>query len=141
MRSPITGMNNHAHLILAIDDDVDDLSLLLDALTAVDSTCTVMTAHNGAQALAKLEQMKGEGRLPCLIVLDVNMPVMDGRQTLYAIKKDEGLKHIPLIVFSTSTSPLDVVFFEGAGALYQSKPLQFGELLGVAQRFLDYCKG
>lgn len=132
-------MDKHVHTLLAIDDDVDDLSLLHDALRAIDRSSTLLTAPNGALGLQKLEQMKRDDQLPCIIVLDVNMPVMDGRKTYEAIRSDEVLSTIPLVVFSTSASPLDKIYFEHKGANYLIKPVQYEELLKTAQRFLEYC--
>lgn len=133
-------MNKHAHTILAIDDDVDDLSILKDAINSVEPASILLTAPNGAVGLEKLQQLKAEEGLPCLIVLDINMPVMDGRKTYTAIKEDEVLKDIPLVVFSTSTSPLDKIYFEKMGAEYVTKPVQFNQLLEVAKQFLDRCQ-
>ena len=133
-------MNKHAHYILAIDDDVDDLSILQDAINVVDPGASLLTAPNGAVGLEQLQQLKAEDKLPCLIVLDINMPVMDGRKTYTAIKEDEVLRDIPLVVFSTSTSPLDKIYFEKMGAEYITKPVQFKQLLEVAKHFLDHCQ-
>lgn len=133
-------MNKHVHTILAIDDDIDDLYILHDALKAIDSEVSLLTAQNGLQGLQKLEGLKEEGALPCLIVLDVNMPVLDGRQTYEALRSNSALQDIPVVVFSTSTSPADKSHFEGFGTEYITKPVQFNQLLQVAQRFLGYCK-
>lgn len=133
-------MNKHTHTIFAIDDDVDDLSILKEAIKAADCDCTLITAPNGAEGLKLLEQLKMQGKLPCLIVLDVNMPVMDGRKTYVAIRGDETLQNIPLVVFSTSSSSLDKTYFQAMGAEYITKPVQFNQLLQVAQQFLHYCK-
>jgi CheY-like chemotaxis protein len=130
----------HPHTILAIDDDTDDLSILRDALEAADPDAILLTAPNGAAGLQKLEELKQEGNLPCLVVLDINMPVMDGRKAYAAIKEDKALQAIPLVVFSTSTSPLDKTYFQARGAEYMTKPVQYEQLLITAKRFLDYCK-
>lgn len=133
-------MKPHKHTILVIDDDVDDLSILQEAIREVDPGATVLTAQNGAVGLEKLEQLKADGNLPCLIVLDLNMPVMDGRKTYDAIREDQLFQGIPLVMFSTSHSPLDKTYFEQKKTEYITKPVQFNELLQVARRFLDICK-
>jgi CheY-like chemotaxis protein len=130
----------HCHTILAIDDDQDDLAVLQEALGDVDEQCRVVTAGNGVAGLGRLEQMKKEGVLPCLILLDINMPVMDGRETFYAIKRDAALKHIPVVVFSTSSDELDKVFFSGKATSYVVKPDHYTEFLQVARQFLTYCQ-
>lgn len=133
-------MNKHTHTILAIDDDVDDLSILKEAIYAADPATVLLTAPNGVAGLEQLRRMKAEGNLPCLVVLDINMPVMDGRKTYAAIKSEETLRYLPLVVFSTSTSPLDRTYFMGKGAEYMTKPVQYNQLLEVAKKFLSYCK-
>lgn len=133
-------MNPHHHTILVIDDDVDDLSILQEAIKAIDTTTTLFTAPNGVVGLEQLQKMKSEGRIPCLIVLDVNMPVMDGRKTYNAIQSEESFRDIPLVVFSTSTSPLDRTYFMSKGAEYITKPVQYNQLLEVARKLLGYCK-
>lgn len=133
-------MNQHTRTILAIDDDVDDLSLLKEAIKAADPATLLLTAPNGAAGLEQLRKMKAEGNLPCLVVLDINMPVMDGRKTYAAIKNEESLRDLPLVVFSTSTSPLDKTYFVNKGAEYMTKPVQYHQLLQVAKKFLNYCK-
>lgn len=130
---------SHLHTILAIDDDPEDLFILKDALESVDAQCNLQTAGNGALGLNRLQEMKEVGTLPCLIVLDINMPVMDGRETFYAIKRDADLKHIPIVVFSTSSSELDKIFFSGKATGYITKPSHFDQLLEVARQFLSYC--
>lgn len=130
---------NHSHTVLAIDDDEEDLAILQSALGAVDGQCTLVTAGNGVAGLGRLEEMNKEGVLPCLILLDINMPVMDGRETFYAIRRNAAYKHIPVVVFSTSSDELDKVFFSGKATSYVVKPSQYDQLLQVARRFLGYC--
>lgn len=130
---------SHCHTILAIDDDQDDLAILQEALGDVDGQCRVVTAGNGVAGISRLKEMKKEGELPCLILLDINMPVMDGRETFYAIKRDANLRHIPVVVFSTSSDELDKVFFSGKATSYVVKPDHYTQFLQVARQFLDYC--
>jgi CheY-like chemotaxis protein len=131
---------SHAHTILAIDDDPDDLGILNDALCAFDPDCVVVTAQNGAHGLKVLEELKANNNLPCLIVLDINMPVMDGRQTFSALKHDEALRDIPIVIFSTSSNAMDKAFFAGKATEYMVKPVNYNDFLMAAQRFLQHCK-
>ena len=131
---------SHRHTILAIDDDQDDLTFLEEALGAVDDQCTLVTAGNGVVGMGRLREMKTAGALPCLIVLDINMPVMNGRETYYAIRRDAVLKDIPIVVFSTSSDELDKVFFSGKATGYVVKPSQYDQILQVARQFLSYCR-
>lgn len=98
--------------VLLIDDDEDDLRMLEDALKLIDSNHQIIEAKDGMEGLQKLMQLKNKNTLPCLIVLDINMPRIDGRQTFVSIKADETLSKIPVVIFSTSSSLFDRTFFE-----------------------------
>lgn len=125
--------------ILYIDDDVDDLQLLQEALASVNANCQIVEAHDGVEGLDRLHQMRDEGGLPCLIVLDINMPRLDGRKTFQLIRANEQLAHIPVVIFSTSNSELDKMFFKGKDVEYITKPIRFSNLVSIATRLLEYC--
>ena len=129
----------HHHIILCIDDDLDDVTLLQEALQSLDPEHLIITAQNGTTGLEKLRGLKEAGTLPCLIVLDLNMPVMDGRQTFAAIRKDQAFASVPVVIFSTSESALDRMFFSGKNCVYLAKPLSYPDLLETARRFLNIC--
>ena len=86
------------HLLL-VDDDEDDRDFFLSVLDSIDSSLTCDTAENGSVALQYLSQQHAR---PDVIFLDLNMPVMNGKQFLTEVKKRDGLKDIPVIVLSTS---------------------------------------
>src|SRR5215213_9195112 len=98
--------------VLLVDDDKDDFEMLQEALKTIDGNHKIIEAGNGEEGMVKLKSLMKQGELPCLIVLDINMPKMDGRQTFLAIKSDDTLSKIPVVIFSTSTSLLDRTFFE-----------------------------
>ncbi len=128
------------HTILCVDDDVDDLHLLQKAINTINAKYTIKEAYNGVEALELLRQMKEQGALPALIVLDINMPKMDGRETFQAIKNDEQLSHIPIVIFSTSSSVLDRIFFHKKNVEYITKPIHFDTLLSIADKLLSLIK-
>jgi CheY-like chemotaxis protein len=130
---------NNPYILLA-DDDIDDLSLLSEVLHKVDTTYIIVQANNGEDALLKLNEMKKYGNLPCLIVLDVNMPKLDGKQTLVAIQSDPELSFIPVVVFTTSNSEVDKLFFQKKNVEMITKPVEFQTLYDVAVKMLEYCK-
>jgi CheY-like chemotaxis protein len=125
--------------ILYVDDDEDDLEMLKDAIIAIDSSYQIVKASNGEDGLLQLLEMKQEKKLPCLIVLDINMPRLDGRQTFQRIKADETLSNIPIVIFSTSSNKMDKMFFAGKNIEYITKPIQFDHLQQVAQKLLSFC--
>jgi len=125
--------------VLLIDDDKDDLELLQQALVDLHVDHKIIEAHDGVEGLKLLRQLVQKRELPCLIVLDINMPRMDGRQTLIRIKSDKTLSGIPVVIFSTSSSVLDKTFFEKYDTAYFVKPINFQELKNTASRLIHIC--
>ena len=122
-----------------VDDDADDLLLIHDVLKDISGGYIIEEAHNGREALETLEKCLQEGALPCLIVLDINMPVMDGKETLVQIRRTEGLKDIPVVIFTTSKSELDKMFFQQYNVEMVTKPPSYSELEKVVRRLLLSC--
>lgn len=125
--------------VLVVDDDPDDRDMLQSALKDVDVSHHLIEANNGVEALMKLEELSKQGKLPCLVVLDVNMPKMDGRETFLAIRNNKKLSKIPIVIFSTSDSLLDKTFFQRHDTAYFVKPVNFTELRKTASRLIGIC--
>ncbi|HEX3767072.1 MAG TPA: response regulator, partial [Puia sp.] len=96
-----------ARIVLCVDDDPDDRELIRNAIFRVDPSYTVAHATNGKEALQFLHRAT-ETDLPCLVILDINMPVMDGKQTLAEIKRHDKWNEVPVVMFSTSAHPSDL---------------------------------
>ncbi len=126
--------------ILYIDDDQDDIEMLQRALEIIDSSYQLQVANDGQKGLELLAILKQQGRLPRLIVLDINMPRMDGKMTFMNIKADSELAAIPLVIFSTSNSAMDKLFFQNKQVEYITKPVSFDHLVAVAKRLLKYVE-
>ncbi len=94
--------------IFLIDDDPDDREIFEEILAEEHPLIEFQQAENGAAAFEKLRS--GRFTKPDLIFLDLNMPVMDGRTFLRLIKKETALQHIPVIIYSTSSSEIDKKF-------------------------------
>ena len=93
-------------IVLYADDDMDDKLWVTDACKAIDSTLEMRFLENGKNVFSYLEHAK-ESEYPSLIVLDLNMPEMDGRQTLKAVKSHPHYKDIPVAIVTTSSNPID----------------------------------
>lgn len=130
---------NQPRTILCIDDDADDLQLLQEAMNTIDPDCTIIKAFDGIHGITILLEMKSKNTLPCLIVMDINMPKLDGKQTFMKLQADNVLSAIPTVVFSTSSSPIDKFFFQSRGAAFITKPIRFEQLLDTASQLLTYC--
>jgi CheY-like chemotaxis protein len=130
---------DHKHTILYAEDDLDDLFMIRQAFEQFDGTTQIVNATNGFEALEQLNEAKAEKNLPCLIILDINMPGMNGREALIRIRQSEDFKNIPVVLFTTSSSELDKVFAKKWGAEFITKPLIFSELEALAKRFVALC--
>jgi DNA-binding response OmpR family regulator len=112
--------------LLLIDDDEDDHEFFLEALKEIDSSITCICLFDGENALRILKE--NERELPDLIILDTNLPKLNGRQILAALKNDEQLKGIPVIMCSTFFSDKEDEELTKLGAVhYLVKPSKFEE--------------
>src|SRR5688500_8259552 len=91
--------------ILCVDDDEDDLSFVRDVIQSQHHDFTIEEASNGLDAINFLDRSVKKQQLPCLIIMDINMPKMDGRQTISRIKEKPELEPVPIVIFSTSANP------------------------------------
>lgn len=127
-------------LIVCLDDDPDDRDLLMSAIKDVDSSYKVINGDNGIKGMYILEQLKQIGQIPCLIILDLNMPLMDGTQTLAEIKKDADLHDIPVVVFTTSAMEKENTVFSSQNVPVVIKPIKYGSIVEQVRELLSYCQ-
>jgi CheY-like chemotaxis protein len=126
--------------ILLIDDDIDDVLLLKEALLSINNNCSVLTALDGSKALAGLKEARdGNRTLPNLVVLDISMPIMDGRQLLAILKNEEKLKDLPIVVLTTSSNISDINYCKQFGIELITKPFELSQLYTIAEKLLSYC--
>jgi CheY-like chemotaxis protein len=126
--------------ILIVEDDIEDRELITEAFASINAHFILKLFANGRKALEYLSTCPKE-QLPCLIVLDYNMPEMTGGEVLAGIGKDERLEHIPRIILSTAGQPefIEECMENGAHA-YKIKPSSFSGLVTVAREMLEICK-
>jgi CheY-like chemotaxis protein len=128
-----------SHKILYIDDDQDDFNLLHEAFSSIAPAYEIIGAKDGMDGLELLEQFHGKEELPCLVILDLNMPRMDGKETFIALKKHPLLQSIPVVIFSTSNNQMDKIFFENKHVEYMVKPIKLNDLQETAKKMLSLC--
>ena len=127
--------------ILVVEDSDEDFDTLCDAAAKAGVTRMIHRVLSGGDCLAML---RGEGDaalplLPALILMDLNSHGVDGREALVAIKTDDGSKHIPLVVLTTSANPKDVAFCFQAGAnAYHVKAVRHDQYLLLLGSLLRY---
>lgn len=134
---------NRRGAILMADDDPEDRELTRKALSAASVDFDFHTVGNGEELLAYLRRPRRgktrSPRWPDLILLDLNMPVMDGREALAEIKNDDDLRRIPIIVLTTSDADSDVIHSYELGAnSYLTKPGTFQELVQMVKQVEQY---
>lgn len=117
------------HQILIVDDDADDREIIRDAFMSSVEEQEYVFIENGDKLLEYLENATNGGA-PSLIMLDLNMPGKDGRETLKELKTNGRFQHIPTIVFTTSSSQRDrqMVYELGANC-FITKPDTFNKLI------------
>lgn len=125
--------------ILLGEDDPDDQELLTEVFAAIDNSFILFFVNNGQEVLSALEKLK-DGHLPCLIVLDYNMPGMNGEDILRELGKNQRYDDIPRIVWSTSGSEKFKQNCLALGARdYVIKPSNNSELERIARYMLSHC--
>jgi CheY-like chemotaxis protein len=128
---------NDTKTILIGEDDLDDQEFLKEIFSSIDESFTYEFVFNGGKLLEYLENAE---HLPCLIVLDYNMPELNGAQILSKLKSNSRYDSIPKIIWSTSSSPTFKEKCLELGANdYVVKPSNVSELKNIARYMLSYC--
>ncbi|RYZ30999.1 MAG: response regulator [Chitinophagaceae bacterium] len=113
--------------ILLADDDPVDRELFIEGMKETGFAFTVKEVENGEELL---QYLSSTTKHPHLIILDLNMPVKDGRETLLELKKSESFRHIPVFILSTSNARFDVELACQTGAnLFLVKPHGYQEIV------------
>jgi len=135
--------SRNVHILIA-DDDVDDCLLIKDAFESSKIGNSINFVHDGEQLVRYLRRMQPYGDsvnhpMPGLILLDLNMPLKDGREALAEIKADEKLRSIPIIILTTSSSEEDVAnsYADGVNS-FITKPVTFTGLQNVVKGISRY---
>jgi CheY-like chemotaxis protein len=121
-------------MVLMADDDDEDCMLATEAFGASGSRAAFSCVGDGVELMDYLaRRSRGSQReLPALILLDLNMPRKDGREVLLEIKSRPTLKHIPVVILTTSAEEKDIAFGIRAGAeSFITKPTTFDEWIRI----------
>ena len=131
-----------AKKILLVDDDMEDREIIQDALGDLGYHSVLHFEENGEKALAFLESAYHAGTLPSMVILDLNMPRMNGTQTLRHLKTDRRFSSIPVIIYSTSLNRIERDECLALGAhSYVIKPVSYRDTVATAKRFYDMSMG
>jgi CheY-like chemotaxis protein len=123
--------------ILLVEDDIVDVMSVKRALRELNSNSTLAVAGNGEEALARLNNQ--ENPLPGIILLDLNMPRMNGIDFLKILKNDERLRRIPVVILTTSKEEKDrMESFNLSAAGYMIKPVEYAGFVEVVRTIQRY---
>ncbi len=125
--------------ILIVEDNDEDFDTFQRVFTQMNGT-TLIRCRDGKELMCYLAEPPDDvDARPSMILLDLNMPGTDGRETLVRLKSDPEWRSIPAVIFSTSTSPKDIVYCYDHGVNgYMNKPVNNTELERNLRSFVDY---
>jgi chemotaxis family two-component system response regulator Rcp1 len=127
--------------ILLVEDNEGDIVLTVEALKMANITNKIIVVRDGEEAL---EYLHREGRYtnaeqPDIILLDINLPRIDGKEVLARIKSDDKLKIIPVVILTTSDSEKDVIeSYNNHANCYITKPVDFNKFMQVVHMIKDF---
>lgn len=127
--------------VLLVEDSPGDVRLTREAFREANGAIQLHVASDGIEALAflKREGAHVDAPRPHFILLDLNLPRMDGREVLETIKKDDNLKTIPTIILTTSDAEADVLrSYELQANCYLTKPVHLDEFQEVVKSINDF---
>ncbi len=132
-------MNDRAPHVMLVDDNPADIELTQEAFAESGLVAKFVAMNDCMEAL---EYLKSSAPAPDFILLDLNMPRMDGRQLLARIKTDDRLRTIPTVILTTSSRREDITqCYELAANSYLVKPAQWEEFLSMIQGVKKYWFG
>src|SRR5258708_39682498 len=129
------------HLLL-VDDNEGDIRLAREALEEAKIVNRISVAYDGIEAIRFLKKDPpfSRGDTPDLILLDINLPKMDGKEVLSIIKSDPALKRIPVIMLTTSSSEKDILTsYDNHANCYITKPVDLERFMAVVRTIDDFC--
>ncbi|HEX8460544.1 MAG TPA: response regulator [Segetibacter sp.] len=127
------------HVVLYADDDVDDIQLVKDAFSNYYNKVELICVADGFEAISYLKNIPPTAPLPCLIILDINMPRMNGKETLAKIRQMKRFENAPAILFTTSSQSGDKAFAAQHNAGFLTKPIDFEQLEFITTTFIERC--
>jgi len=136
MSKPDPTRNN---FILYADDDPDDLQLLKESFQQYANRVDLVIFCDGIEILSFLQNLSSNEQLPCLIILDVNMPRLDGKEVLKKLRENTRFDNVPVILFTTSSLEGDKNFASIYNAGFLTKPIDMRQMEIIIDQFIDHC--
>ena len=126
-------------LIFYAEDDADDRFIFEESFSRLQHEADVMLFNDGLELVNHLKK-NDEVQKPCLIVLDINMPRLNGKDTLRVIRNLPDFASVPVVLLTTSSSPVDRYFAQHFNAGFISKPMDEMGMKKVVNDLIYYCK-
>ena len=127
--------------LLYADDDADDQDIIRELMSQIDPDLDVVCVENGSKAIEFLENLSEGANYPCLIVLDLNMPQLNGLDTLQSLKEHHAYSDIPVVMYTTSDDNREKDQARASGAKdFITKPIRASALRAVTERFVSLCE-
>lgn len=127
------------NIVLYADDDIDDLQFIKEAFCHHSDSVELVTVADGLEAVVYLKNIPVNQQTPCLIILDINMPRMDGKEALKTIREMKRFEEVPAILFTTSSQHKDKEFAQNYNAGFLTKPIDYNQLDLIAGQFIEHC--
>jgi CheY-like chemotaxis protein len=126
-------------LVLYADDDADDIELISDAFKEYSQNVELITFDDGYELLKFIQTIDPFQPAPCLVIIDINMPRLNGKETLRRLRTIEGFAEIPAVLFSTSSMPADGQFAKQFNAGFVTKPLLTHQVHLIIDQIIEHC--
>jgi CheY-like chemotaxis protein len=126
-------------LVLYADDDPEDIELVSEAFQSFAQNVELLTFPDGIELLNFIETIDPFHASPCLFILDINMPRLDGKETLRRLRRLESFSEVPAVLFSTSSLPADASFAKNFNAGFVTKPLHTNQVHMIIDEIIDHC--
>jgi CheY-like chemotaxis protein len=126
-------------LVLYADDDPEDVELVSEAFQVYAQNVELMTFADGIELLNFIETIDPFHAAPCLFILDINMPRLNGKETLRRLRRIESFAEVPAVLFSTSSLPADAAFAKNFKAGFVTKPLHTNQVHMIIDKIIDHC--
>src|SRR4029079_11748271 len=125
--------------VIFVDDDADDLELITGFFKQFNRSINVLEFRDGKEVLAFLEEYASNTSLPLLLVLDINMPGLNGMETLAAIRRQAEFRYLPIVMYTTSTNATEKAYCESLGASWVSKSDSMDGIRQTARILAEFC--
>ena len=125
--------------ILLVEDNEGDIVLTSEAFEESSCKVNIQVARNGKEAINILFDQNEDTQLPDLILLDINLPLLNGHEVLKKIKENEKTKHIPVIILTTSSAISDInLIYENYANCFITKPADINDFFETINVLCNY---